>query len=198
MLDPARLANVVLLHFEGDECGGMERFIAEAPQAAAGRQRPVGRAEPDAVRLPYVDRVHGVLDGDTLDLGGHKLRFWETPHVHHWDSMMVVEEIDQEPVPVGPLHPARRSAGRGDGEPRRRDVRLYREIGIFAHEDPVRRWSTGSSGWTPGWVHAMHGGTLTPEALPRYVDALRNERFGFQGKSLGREIPASEPAAVSG
>jgi len=24
------------------------------------------------------------------------------------------------------------------------------------------------------------------------------EPFGFQGKSLGREIPASEPAAVSG
>jgi hypothetical protein len=44
----------------------------------------------------------------------------------------------------------------------------------------------------------MHGGTLTPEALPYYVDALRSEPFGFQGKSLGREIPASEPAAVSG
>ncbi len=31
VLDPARLAYVVLLHFEGDECGGMDRFLAEAP-----------------------------------------------------------------------------------------------------------------------------------------------------------------------
>src|SRR3954454_16592914 len=33
VLDPTRLANVVLLHFEGDECGGMDRFMAEAPNA---------------------------------------------------------------------------------------------------------------------------------------------------------------------
>ena len=33
VLDPARLAYVVLLHFEGDECGGMERVMAEAPNA---------------------------------------------------------------------------------------------------------------------------------------------------------------------
>ena len=34
VLDPARLAYVVLLHFEGDECGGMDRFIAEAKKAS--------------------------------------------------------------------------------------------------------------------------------------------------------------------
>ena len=44
----------------------------------------------------------------------------------------------------------------------------------------------------------MHGGTLTREVLPYYIEALRKEPFAFQGKSLGREIPASEPAAVSG
>src|SRR5437588_11782134 len=33
VLDPATLANVVLLHWEGDEHGGMARFVAEAPRA---------------------------------------------------------------------------------------------------------------------------------------------------------------------
>src|SRR5262245_4678431 len=33
VLDPASLAYVVLLHFEGDECGGMDRFMAEAKNA---------------------------------------------------------------------------------------------------------------------------------------------------------------------
>src|SRR4051794_35067816 len=33
VLDPARLAYVVLLHFEGDECGGMDRFMGEARSA---------------------------------------------------------------------------------------------------------------------------------------------------------------------
>ena len=33
VLDPARLAYVVLLHFEADECGGMQRFVDEADDA---------------------------------------------------------------------------------------------------------------------------------------------------------------------
>jgi flavorubredoxin len=34
VLDPKRLAYVTLLHWEGDENGGMDRFMAEAPEAA--------------------------------------------------------------------------------------------------------------------------------------------------------------------
>ena len=33
MLDPARLAYVALLHWEGDENGGMDRFLADAKEA---------------------------------------------------------------------------------------------------------------------------------------------------------------------
>src|SRR3712207_2666994 len=33
VLDPARLRYVIVPHFEADECGGMGRFVSEAPQA---------------------------------------------------------------------------------------------------------------------------------------------------------------------
>jgi len=33
VLDPSRLAYIALLHWEGDENGGMDRFMSEAPQA---------------------------------------------------------------------------------------------------------------------------------------------------------------------
>jgi flavorubredoxin len=33
VLDPASLAYVVCAHFEADECGGMGRFVEEAPEA---------------------------------------------------------------------------------------------------------------------------------------------------------------------
>ena len=198
VLDPTRLANVVLLHFEGDECGGMERFIAEAPNArlvASGLSAGLNLTQ---FGFPYVDRVHGVLDGDTLDLGSRKLRFWETPHVHHWDSMMVVEETTKSLFPSDLFiqpgdQPAVVTENLGSEM-----CAYYREIGIFAHEGPVRRVVDRIEQLDPQWVHGMHGGTLTPEALPYYMDALRNEPFGFQGKVLGREIPADEPAAVTG
>src|SRR5262245_51577012 len=90
VVDPATLANVVLLHWEGDENGGMDRFMTEAPQA-----RLVGSAlsiQLNATGFGLSDRVRGFTDGERLELGRHTLRFLETPHVHHWDSMMVFEE----------------------------------------------------------------------------------------------------------
>jgi flavorubredoxin len=33
VLDPSRLRYVIVPHFEADECGGMGRFVAEAPQS---------------------------------------------------------------------------------------------------------------------------------------------------------------------
>jgi flavorubredoxin len=194
VLDPTKLAYVVLLHFEGDECGGMERFVAEAPQAQLVGCELSVMLNLSAFGFPYVDRVAGVRDGDVIDLGRHKLRFLETPHVHHWDSMMVVEETTRS------LFPSDLFLQPGDqppvvGESLGAEMcAFYREVGIFAHEEPVRRIVDRIEQIGPAWIHAMHGGTLTGEVLPRYAHALREERFAFEGKLMGRELPQAEQA----
>lgn len=38
VLDPARLAHLVLLHWEGDENGGMDRFMAPRPPASSAQR----------------------------------------------------------------------------------------------------------------------------------------------------------------
>ena len=197
VLDPATLAYVVLLHFEGDECGGMDRFMAEAPRAQLVGSDMSAILNLTQFGVDYVDRVKGVRDGDTIDLGDHTLSFIETPHVHHWDSMMVFEESTKS------LFPSDLFIQPGDLPPVMNEdltqemLGFYREIGIFAHEEPVRTTIDRLVPRDPQWVHAMHGGTLTGEIFPRYVKALREERFAFQGKSLGRPIaePAEVPAA---
>jgi flavorubredoxin len=198
VLDPARLAYVVLLHFEGDECGGMERFVAEAPEARLVASDMSVLLNMTAFGFPYVDRVHGVREGDSLELGRHTLRFLETPHVHHWDSMMVVEESSKSLFPSDLFlqpgdQPAVVNENLGDEM-----CGFYREVGIFAHEDPVRDVVDRIERIGPEWVHAMHGGTLTGEILPRYMQALREQRFAFEGKTLGREILSREPAPAAG
>ena len=80
VLDPRRLAYVVLAHFEPD---GLPRGRT---QFGACRQRT--RRYRQLGPLGYRGPVKGMRDGDVLDLGRHRLRFLETPHVHHWDSMM--------------------------------------------------------------------------------------------------------------
>jgi flavorubredoxin len=191
VLDPARLAYVALLHWEGDENGSMDRFMAEAKGAEL-----VGSALSIALNargFGVHERVRGFTDGETLDLGRHQLRFLETPHVHHWDSMMVVEETTRG------LFPADLFLQPGDQPPVVTEnlgdamCAVYRAVGIFAHERPVRQVVDRIEALDPDWVHAMHGGTLKGEALPPYVRALREQDFAFEGKLLGRELPVEAP-----
>jgi flavorubredoxin len=189
VLDPARLAYIALLHWEGDENGGMERFMREAIGSEL-----VGSAlsiQLNARGFGVTERVRGFQDGDTLDLGSHKLRFLETPHVHHWDSMMIVDETTNSLFPSDLFiqpgdQPAVVSENLGDAM-----CALYRAVGIFAHEEPVRAVIDRIVAVNPRWIHAMHGGTLTAESLPNYVLALREQDFAFEGKLLGRKLPAA-------
>jgi flavorubredoxin len=133
--------------------------------------------------------VRGFQDGEVIDLGEHKLRFLETPHVHHWDSMMVFEETTDS------LFPADLYIQPGDQPPIVREnlgtvmCQFYREVGIFAAEEPVRRVVNRIERLDPQWVHPMHGGSLPKDVLPDYTSALTNEAFAFEGKVFGRTIP---------
>lgn len=186
VLDPARLAYITLLHWEGDENGGMDRLMKDAPGAEL-----LGSAlsiQLNARPFGITERVRGFQDGETLALGRHTLRFLETPHVHHWDSMMVVEESTRS------LFPSDLFLQPGDQPPVVTEnlgdamCHVYRQVGIFAHETPVRRVVDRIEALDPSWVHAMHGGTLTREALPGYVSALRRQEFACCGRLLGRQV----------
>jgi flavorubredoxin len=192
VLDPARLAYVTLLHWEGDENGGMDRFLAEARDAQL-----VGSAlsiQLNARGFGVAHRTLGCKDGETLSLGRHTLRFLETPHVHHWDSMMVVDETSKS------LFPSDLFLQPGEQPPVVTEnlgnamCDVYRAVGIFAHERPVRRVVDRIEGLDLAWVHAMHGGTLPRAALTPYMAALREQEFAYRGKLLGREIASPVPA----
>ena len=52
VLDPSRLRHVIVPHFEADECGGMGRFVAEAPNAALACSALGAPHQSSAVGLP--------------------------------------------------------------------------------------------------------------------------------------------------
>ncbi len=193
VLDPARLANIVLLHWEGDENGGMDRFMSQAKDSVL-----IGSALSIALNASgfgLQTRTCGFRDGETLDLGEHKLRFMETPHVHHWDSMMVVEETTGSVFPSDLyLQPGEQPAVTRENLAEEM-LGAYRSYGIFAHEDPVRAVARRVAELNPVWVHAMHGATIAGEALPYYTKALLEEEFGYRGQLFGRPIPG-EPASI--
>jgi flavorubredoxin len=196
VLDPASLAYVALLHFEADECGGMSRFVAGAPGSTL-----IASATSVGLNLDGWDfqgPTRGFADGQVLDLGQHRLRFLETPHVHHWDSMMILEETTRGVFPAdlyiqpGPQPPT------VTDDLGQEACRYYRKIGMFAHEQPVRDVVDRLEALDPHWMHAMHGGSLTREAIPAYTKALREQPFGYDGSLLGRQVPAAPDKAVPG
>jgi hypothetical protein len=71
---------------------------------------------------------------------------------------------------------------------------FYRAMGIFAHEDPVRRVVDRIEGLDPEWIHGMHGGSLGRDTIPYFVRALREEPFAYQGNVLGRALPTQTEA----
>jgi flavorubredoxin len=187
VLDPGKLGYVILLHFEADETGGMDRFLEGAPHSTLGCSAL--SAILNLSGWNYSGRVEGHTDGEVIDLGRHKLRFLETPHVHHWDSMMLFDETTKSVFPSDLFiqpgdQPPVVTENLGDMM-----CEYYRQVGIFAHDDPVRDVVRRIEALDPDWIHPMHGGSLQRHTIPSFTRALREQAVGYQGRLFGREVP---------
>jgi flavorubredoxin len=163
------------------------RFVAEAPNAVLVCSALSARI--NLQQWDYKGPVKGMQDGDVLALGKHRLRFWETPHVHHWDSLMAVEETTASLFPsdlfIQPNdQPAIVRENLGADM-----CRWYQAAGVFGGAEPVLRVVGRVERLAPTWVHPMHGGSLTADALPGYTTALRTPPFTFDGRLFGRQLP---------
>ena len=85
-----RLRWISFGHYESDECGSMNQWLAAAPNAeiafnGLGCMVSVG---------DMADRPPRALeDGEVLDLGGHRVRVITTPHVPHaWEAQVMFDE----------------------------------------------------------------------------------------------------------
>ncbi len=85
-----RLRWITFGHVEADECGSMNEFLAVAPDAevAHGVLGCMVSINDLADRLPVP-----LADGDVLELGVHRVRHIDTPHVPHgWEARLLFEE----------------------------------------------------------------------------------------------------------
>ena len=84
-----RLRHVGLSHVEADECGSLDLWLAEAPEAAplCGRVAALVSVG-DLVERP----PRALADGERLVLGRHTLQWFDTPHVPHgWDCGLAMD-----------------------------------------------------------------------------------------------------------
>jgi flavorubredoxin len=90
IVPPERLRFIAFGHYEADECGAMNEWLAVAPhaQVAHGRTGCMVSLNDMADRAPRV-----LEDGEMIDLGRKRLRYIDTPHTPHgWDAGVMFEE----------------------------------------------------------------------------------------------------------
>ena len=77
-----RLRYIAFSHFENDECGALNHFLAVAPGAEPVCSRVNAMVNGDAFDRP----ARALADGETLSLGARAVRWIDTPHLPHaWE-----------------------------------------------------------------------------------------------------------------
>ncbi len=93
LIDPARLRWISFSHFESDECGALNEWLARAPhaQAACSFVGAMVSVNDFAIRPALA-----MTGGQALETGARRFRFIPTPHVPHgWDAGVLFEETSR-------------------------------------------------------------------------------------------------------
>ena len=89
VLDVKDLRFIGFSHYESDECGALAEFLSLAPNAV-----PLCGQVNALINGDCFDKPARLLtDGETLSLGSHRVRWFDTPHLPHaWECGYLMEE----------------------------------------------------------------------------------------------------------
>ncbi len=90
LVDPGKLRWITFGPFEADECGALNEWLAAAPRAEVAH----GHTGCLVSLNDMADRAPRMLDdGAAIDLGGKRVRYYDTPQTPHgWDAGVLYEE----------------------------------------------------------------------------------------------------------
>jgi flavorubredoxin len=90
VIDPADLRHIAWSHFESDECGALNDWLALAPRA-----QPVCTFVGKLVNVDDFSTrpARGMTPDEVLETGKYRYRFYPSPHIPHgWDAGVLFEE----------------------------------------------------------------------------------------------------------
>src|ERR687888_855780 len=180
-----KLAYAAFLHFESDEWGGME--FLESTDAKLVCSDLSSKLNLTGWYNVPIDHI-SFWDNETLKTGKRILRFIMTPHVHHWDSMMIFEDTTKS------LFPSDLFLQPGTNKPvvskdlSEAMIAGYREVGIFASEEPVRQTTKRLVKLSPNMVFPQHGSCIDNSMFSKYTDAIMKNNFAYSGMLLGQKL----------
>ncbi|WP_028990442.1 MBL fold metallo-hydrolase [Thermithiobacillus tepidarius DSM 3134] len=156
VLPPQRLRHIAFSHVEADECGSLNEWLAAAPQSAplCGTVAALVSISDLADRPP-----RALADGESLSLGKHTVRWYDTPHLPHaWECGFLMEESTRTLL-CGDLF----TQGGADNPPvTESDIlgpseAFRRQMDYFSHTRNARAMLERLAGLEPTTLACMHG-----------------------------------------
>jgi flavorubredoxin len=93
LINLSDLRHISFSHFESDECGSLNEWLAVAPQADVVCSQ-VGALV--CVNDFTGREAHALADGEVLATGKYRFRYCQTPHLPHgWDAGVLFEETQK-------------------------------------------------------------------------------------------------------
>lgn len=156
VLPVTRLRYIGLSHFEADECGGLNEFLAVAPNALplcgmVGKMVSVDDVADRAAR--------GMGDNEQLPLGRHTVRWLDAPHLPHgWDCGYLFEQSTQTLL-CGDLftQPGDAHDAITDGDILGPSEAMRAQMDYYAHASQTAELFTKLAANSPRILACMHG-----------------------------------------
>jgi flavorubredoxin len=174
LIDPTDLRWISWSHFEVDECGALNEWLAAAPKAipVCGELGAMINIADFSNRPP-----RGLKPDEILETGRHRFRFVPTPHLPHgWDAGVLFEESDKVLLCSDLLHQL------GDVEPvtsgditdrYRQALEAYQQSPVLMDYVPftenTKQQLAKLAALQPRTLAAMHGSTFVGDGAAALV-----------------------------
>ncbi len=186
LIDLSELRHISFSHFESDECGSLNEWLAEAPEADVICSQVGALVNVN----DFTGRESRALpDGGTFETGKYRFRYCRTPHLPHgWDAGVLFEETEGTLLCSDLFHQA------GNVEPltsadvvgRSRQAMKEYQAGILAEYVPYTSLTAQNlkklAGLKPKTLAIMHGSSFTGDGTKALDDlsVMLHEVFGPQ------------------
>ena len=186
LIDLSELRHISFSHFESDECGSLNEWLAEAPEADVICSQVGALVNVN----DFTGRESRALpDGGTFETGKYRFRYCRTPHLPHgWDAGVLFEETEGTLLCSDLFHQA------GNVEPltsadvvgRSRQAMKEYQAGILAEYVPYTSLTAQNlkklAGLKPKTLAIMHGSSFTGDCTKALDDlsVMLHEVFGPQ------------------
>jgi flavorubredoxin len=193
LIRPADLRHISFSHFESDECGSLNEWLAVAPGADVVCSQ-VGAL---VCVNDFIGReARPMADGETFSTGKYRFRYCQTPHLPHgWDAGLLFEETHKTLLcsdlfhQTGDLEPLTESdvVGRSQAA-----MRAY-QAGILADYVPYSSATSRTlhklAGLGPKTVAIMHGSSFRGDCARALTELDRAFAQVFGGQDAGSPKP---------